>query len=81
MSNLEVTNIFTSQPMLVWYIGMVLGVRTGSKDPTSLFLLWISTVTITHPDVKTQMVFECLKEILRHLWVATVIIKGYSISK
>lgn len=39
MGNLEVTNILISQPMLVWYIGMVLGVRTGSKDPTSLYEL------------------------------------------
>jgi hypothetical protein len=39
MGNLEVTNILTSQPMLVWYIGMVLGVKIGSKDLTSLYEL------------------------------------------
>jgi hypothetical protein len=31
------------------------------------------------PNVKAKMVFECLKGILWHLWVRTLIIKHYSI--
>jgi hypothetical protein len=38
---------------------------SGHLNPfESFFLLWIWRVTITHPDVKTEMVFECLKGLL-----------------
>jgi hypothetical protein len=50
----------------LWRILLLSGIDgpffSGHFNPfESFFLLWIWTVTITHPDVKTLMVFECLK--------------------
>jgi hypothetical protein len=47
----------------------------------AFFPLWIWTETITRLDVKTEMVFECLKGLLCHLWVGTGIIEEHSILK
>jgi len=55
---------------------------SGHFNPfKSSFLLSIWTVTITHPVVETLMVFQCLKGLLRQLWVGTMIIKQYYILK
>jgi len=49
------------------------------KPIKSFFLLWIWTVTNIRLDVKTSMVFECMKGLLWRLQVGTMIIKQYCI--
>jgi hypothetical protein len=57
---------------------------SGHFNPfKSFFVLWIWTVTITRrrPDVKTLLVFECLKGTFLTFWVGKMIIKWHLYSK